>query len=615
MNINVLVILKLLILAICCFSSLSGAETAIENMYKQAETNPMAALEQSQLLLNTAIKSDDKDKQLELLDFQLGIFARFGDMEKMVEVAKKGSDLAQVQLDMEIHYSFKIAIAEAYSQMSRWQVSKKIFLETIEKIKQSGSKEQLIFAKIKLGMAYYYNQQLDRALVTLLEAYDQVDPANLAEQTGLLSNIALIYEASGDSEKAIEFYHKDLEIVENIIPESELSIIYYNIALSYAHLKNFDEAELYLKKSEKIARKFNVAQGIAFVTSELGAIENDKENYEAAYVYLQEASELAQQLNNARLEQMVAFSMAKTLTFIGKFIEAEKLINDIDSKMVNKTDEDTITLHQFRSDLYLQKGDFLLASEELKSLLALYKTELKENSKKGIHEMQAKFNNKIQEQENQLLKKDNELQRLKIADQANEQKMYLIIFVGLVLVLLFTVIYLRREKEVKRKFAVMAMTDELTGVSNRRKIMEHAQLELTNYQRYRSPITIAILDLDHFKKINDNYGHNIGDLVLIGFAKAVEKVIRKQDLFGRIGGEEWMLIFPQTEISYTQLVFDRINTEVTKLNIAPINQIVTFSMGVTQLLELDLDMESPLKRADEALYQAKENGRNCYVVN
>lgn len=157
----------------------------------------------------------------------------------------------------------------------------------------------------------------------------------------------------------------------------------------------------------------------------------------------------------------------------------------------------------------------------------------------------------------------------------------------------------------------LANTDVLTGLPNRRFFMTQMGSELARWQRYGHPLGLLILDLDHFKKVNDHWGHSMGDEVLRQFAGTLQRCLRAQDTAARLGGEEFAVLLPETPEDVAAAVAERIraHTQDTVISNAQGECRVTVSIGVTQAQDSD-DIESLLHRADEALYAAKAGGRN-----
>lgn len=160
-----------------------------------------------------------------------------------------------------------------------------------------------------------------------------------------------------------------------------------------------------------------------------------------------------------------------------------------------------------------------------------------------------------------------------------------------------------------------AMTDPLTGLPNRRTMTDHMQHEIIRSRRGKTPLTVLMLDLDHFKKVNDAYGHDAGDAVLIEMGQRTKELIRGQDLLARWGGEEFIILLPETPLAGGVIVAEkickRIAGEAFAIPGAMVN--LTVSIGVAALAD-DQQAEEMIKSADVALYDAKRLGRNRVVA-
>lgn len=158
-----------------------------------------------------------------------------------------------------------------------------------------------------------------------------------------------------------------------------------------------------------------------------------------------------------------------------------------------------------------------------------------------------------------------------------------------------------------------AHIDYLTGVSNRRHFMALAELELNRSIRYDNPLSIFMMDIDHFKKINDSHGHKAGDSVLKKLAEVCRETLRQVDIIGRIGGEEFAILLPETEQTEAAEAAERLRESVAKVKVPlegglPLH--FTISIGVASLISRDDNIDVLLNLADNALYKAKESGRN-----
>jgi len=174
------------------------------------------------------------------------------------------------------------------------------------------------------------------------------------------------------------------------------------------------------------------------------------------------------------------------------------------------------------------------------------------------------------------------------------------------------------QKALEQQLRALATTDSLTGAVNRRHFVELTQRERERSLRSGAPLSLCSFDADHFKSVNDNHGHVAGDHVLSAITRAAQSALRVSDVLGRLGGEEFAILLPDTDLSGALVLAERVRAAVAACEVqsgdssesaasAPIR--VTISLGLAQLRG-DEPIESLLKRADRALYAAKDLGRD-----
>ena len=174
-------------------------------------------------------------------------------------------------------------------------------------------------------------------------------------------------------------------------------------------------------------------------------------------------------------------------------------------------------------------------------------------------------------------------------------------------------------KRMEKKLKQLAHEDALTGVSNRRAFLERAEEEINRTKRYGHPAAFLMMDIDHFKRINDSYGHHAGDEVLKSVSRVCLDALRINDLFGRIGGEEFAALLPETSNEQAKLAADRIRIAIETAS-CPVDGetiLCTMSIGIAMVQpqnEKSTRLEELMKAADDALYTAKSDGRNCVRV-
>lgn len=180
--------------------------------------------------------------------------------------------------------------------------------------------------------------------------------------------------------------------------------------------------------------------------------------------------------------------------------------------------------------------------------------------------------------------------------------------------LLATLFYPLRNALLYRAAIQSAFIDSLTGAKNRTAFDANFDREIEFNRRKQTDLSLLILDIDFFKRINDQYGHVVGDMVLKEVASAVEQTIRSSDAFYRYGGEEFAVVLNDTNMAGAHLLAKRIRNNIENLRIKSLKDVrITLSVGVTTMEQHDTQ-QSLFERADAALYQAKENGRNQVVT-
>jgi len=168
-------------------------------------------------------------------------------------------------------------------------------------------------------------------------------------------------------------------------------------------------------------------------------------------------------------------------------------------------------------------------------------------------------------------------------------------------------------KEANETISRLAATDELTELYNRRYFNERLKTTLGAARRHEYPLSMIMIDLDHFKVVNDTFGHSEGDLILKAFADLLREMIRAEDVAARWGGEEFIIILPHTGSEAASALAERIRIAFEQLSTSAAQIVLSASFGVAQLQETD-DVDSLIRRTDAALYRAKHEGRNRVVA-
>lgn len=164
----------------------------------------------------------------------------------------------------------------------------------------------------------------------------------------------------------------------------------------------------------------------------------------------------------------------------------------------------------------------------------------------------------------------------------------------------------------EEKLRRISETDPLTGVYNRRRFVTELRERFCEFKRYARCAALILLDIDHFKQVNDRYGHQVGDEVLRRLCTLCRKELRESDILARFGGEEFIILLPSTSIEQAISAAERLRVCVEHCNKNPS---VSISLGISRFEHADTSEDAAISRADEAMYRAKHNGRNRVEVH
>ncbi len=169
-----------------------------------------------------------------------------------------------------------------------------------------------------------------------------------------------------------------------------------------------------------------------------------------------------------------------------------------------------------------------------------------------------------------------------------------------------------KDKQTEDELLRLAATDPLTGAFNRREFTAIAEREALRAVRYSHPLSLLMCDLDHFKKLNDIYGHAAGDRVLQRFTQMCSNTLRNVDIFARWGGEEFVALLPETDVEGAAIIAERLRRQMAEMIVTSGDQNITttVSIGLSQYRDGEIAIDGPLGRADSAVYEAKKNGRD-----
>ncbi|GAA6204539.1 diguanylate cyclase [Thalassotalea sp. SU-HH00458] len=576
---------------------------------------PEVAKNKSISLLERSKQQDNELLEIEAL-YLLGSTLRvIGDFENIEIYIERGKALAKQYNIKEKLIEFAILESDTLLQKSNMSQAQRILEDALLFAEQIDNDKLVNEIYIKQGYLLFINKQSELALPLISKAYNYFEKVNdNSNMVFSLNLFAMIYQANQQWEKSIEYYLKAIDYSQSPEKSYEMSVLNLNIGIAYFKAGDLTQAKEYIKKSENISHAIEDKLGVAYALNSLSDIEEELGKLHSAIRIKEKALVIYQEFNSVNSVFYVNLALIRQKIKIDDFDSAEALIEQLKtSKEFAENDLfklDTLDAENFffeKQSKYEQAYAVLIKKQEVEK-----NVEQKENVS-SLNEMQVKFDSLLKEQENKLLKQENESAKAQLAIQ--EQRLVNQILIGVILVLIISIILFLYARSHKTRIMLtkMALTDSLTNVANHRATILNLDEEFSRARRYNSPLLIALVDLDFFKKINDLYGHDIGDKVLIEFASVAQTSIRDVDYIGRIGGEEFLFIFPQTDIAYLESIIHRLRENLKQINLPDEDHKVTVSIGITEIKTTDENYSEMLKRADNALYQAKSQGRDRSV--
>lgn len=452
----------------------------------------------------------------------------------------------------------------------------------------------------------------DKAFADLHAAYDLVKNQNVtALKHEILNSLATVYYNTGRLDLA-ETYYKDLVAVAEEAEEPQnLAIALFNLGHAYSSQEKFAQANLAFERSLKLSYQVGDLLGAGFTLKAWGEHAVALNEIENAKSRLQEALRIFVQAN----DQQQAAAVHRHLGDIAvKEKRYEAALDHYRTAVpVLKTHASLLPLmrsYRGLAEVYSALGNYESAYLIHQAYTVLMEENLLQQNEEITKRLQAQFETQRLADENQQLELLNQQQQVEIA---HDRQMMYALTVGVVLAVIIIVLLIllwRKGRLHAQKMEQLATVDELTQISNRRTIMALGETEWNRSMRFKRPLSCLMFDIDHFKSINDTYGHGVGDEVIKGIAMDVQSELRKTDAIGRIGGEEYLVIATESDIKQAGVLAERIReaVESTTYDSMPDRQ-VTISIGVAQIGD-EKTLADLIQHADEALYRAKQLGRN-----
>jgi diguanylate cyclase (GGDEF)-like protein len=541
---------------------------------------------------------------------------RDGEYRNVVAFADRGLNRARERNDRITEVGLLTCRAFHQQLLGNMDEAQADYGQALQLARELGDRVQEAAILSYRGDMLAYQGKLAEGLQALMAAHRSYEALALSSKAReVLGNIANAYRRMGLYERA-EGYFKELEKEYSNEGDREHQVdILSQQGLLYSEMGMYERARPLMEQAEQYYQQQQQDGLLAWIKIELATILLQQGQIDPAMTKLRRAEVILHRRDDIDSVTLGHWQlvMGMVLGAKGELTRALESLARAEPIFVKENNQRFLArLYEARARLFEQEGN---TREALTNLKLYVKTRMEiEKGLMAQRSLQVRFEFELARKElaNQALKNKQLLQEAELK-QLHERRYWQYLVLSLVVVVMgMLVIYqYRRSRQMHR----LAMTDELTGIHNRRQIQAQGEAWFRQARTSGKSLSVLLLDIDHFKQVNDQLGHHIGDRVLMAVASCIAAQLRSLDRVGRNGGEEFLVLLPDTSLDEAADVAERIRYRVSLLSIdgVPEGQVIHVCIGCAQQGPLDETLEDLIQRADAAMYRAKQSGRNMVI--
>lgn len=566
-----------------------------------------------------AALSSPRDSSRALLARGTGYF-QLGDLNRALESYQQGLAEAQKLSEHGLMGGCYNGIAAVNMKLGKAEDALQYFSQAIEHLKQTPGDVKLAGVYSNVALIFYAKGKYNQALDLMFQALHLYEAAGEAGGQGVVLNaIGNVYSKLADLAHARENFEQALAIGQRTGNKQLIVGCLVNIGEIHTKQKEWDLALGFLNRALPVARELGSREYISVCLNNLGDVFRAKGMNTEALRYYLESLEIfegmnarprmaSSYLNIGRLHRDTR-NLAEAERFLLKAFELAKAVEERNTQKEAAED-----LHS----LYAGQGKFRQAYHYDREYSAIKEQLYSKENYEKFATLQASYTAEKQAREIENLKHISEINELQVRRQrlwTGSIVVFSILLAGLALVLLNRYrLKTRTNAELQAAYgrvSELAQHDELTGLNNRRSANEHIAMEIMRVSRSGRPFSLILLDVDDFKRINDTYGHDCGDAVLKSLADLLRRHVRGVDVVARWGGDEFILILPETAREGATTLAQKLQSSANELRLMYEDREVHFTvtMGVS-VYDKPGTQSDCIRIADEALYEGKRAGKN-----
>jgi len=466
------------------------------------------------------------------------------------------------------------------------------------------------------GSHRYYRGDLGGALEDLNQAYALYQRLRKDRRVrGTLNDIASVYadRRVAEYDRAVEYYRQLLAADEQAHDAAGQADRLFNLGSTLEQKGDVAGALGWYRRALEVERRRGDADQVAYCERAIGVVLGKLGREREALAWIDRA--LAFFLGSGDGFELAWTRLSRGVV-LNRLHRPADALRELDAAGAYfrpaHVDRFMEKVHEERANALVLTGDYRGAYEARAAQLALGRELQDRLRQETTSQLRVRFDTEKKDAENRALLRENALRGRALRDAARIRSLQTAVIGLTTLVIAFLAYAMLRHLRNERLLRVMAMTDELTRLPNRRHLLAVAGERVKAARQGAGPLSVLALDVDHFKRINDTFGHEVGDGVLRRVAEACRSALRRDDVIGRTGGEEFVVVMPGADARVAVEVAERLRTAVERVDWGDVaaGLRVTMSIGATEWVPGDNSFAAVARRADDSLYRAKELGRN-----
>jgi diguanylate cyclase (GGDEF)-like protein len=561
-------------------------------------------------------RPEDRAPRMQALALRCWTSAGSAEPDTLVALAERGMAEARAAGDAAAYADLRLCRGYGYDAGNHAEQAAADYDFGAREGRRLGDRRILAAALMFRGEQRYYRGEIGGALEDLNEAYALYTRlGNDPRMRHTLNDIANVYadRRVAQYDRAIEYYRQMLAANLRDGAQNDVATGYFNLGSTLEQKGDLEPALAYYRRALELERRLNDAGEVAECQRAIGVVLSKLGRPGEALRGLDEALAFYGRARDDEGAARTRLSRGAALRRLGRHADA---LRDLDSAAARfaatHNDRFLEKVQDERAQALAGVGDWRRALEARNAQLALQRALADQLREENTSRLRVQFDAEKKEQENRALLRENALRGRALRDAGRIRSLQTaVIALTLAVIAILAALVVRHFRHA-RQMRALALTDELTRLPNRRHLLHVAGERVSAARAGTGPLSVLALDVDHFKRINDTFGHDVGDRVLRRVADVCRGALRRDDVIGRTGGEEFVVVMPGASSTVAVEIAERLRAAIERAewgDLAP-GLRVTVSVGATEWTPRDEGFAAVARRADDSLYRAKERGRN-----